>query len=203
LNIGDKIREEMTRNGIKQKDLVEYLNVTQGTVAKWLSKKEENRREIPTTLLFKLSSYIGVEPAYLLGLQEYKRVSMKYVPLLGLASCGVPVECDLNGYEPVPVSSKMYKEGMYAVQADGESMSPKINHGNIVYCQKETDIENGDIVHYSFNGESGIKKYKHSNDKNIITLFPLNDKFDTIFLTIEESSTLYMSKVVGVMDTNF
>lgn len=203
MNIADKIREEMEKNNIKQKDLIRHLNVTQGTVAKWLSRKEENRREIPTTLLFKLASYIGVDPEYLLGLQEHKRVGIKYVPLIGLASHAVPIEDNLSGYEPVPIFSKVYKERMYAVQSNCDSMSPKINNGNIVYCQRDTRIENGDIVHYSFGGKSGIKKYKHSDERNIITLLPINDGFDMIFLTVEESSTLYMSKVVGVIDIDF
>jgi len=73
MGIVEKIREEMENKGIKQKDIIDYLDVHQGTFAKWLSLKEENRRDIPNTILAKIAHYLDVDIEYLLGLQDEKR----------------------------------------------------------------------------------------------------------------------------------
>ncbi|MFY4785983.1 S24 family peptidase, partial [Aliarcobacter butzleri] len=86
----------------------------------------------------------------------------------------IPKEYDLNGYDPIPVPIDIYREGMYCVVADGDSMSPKINNGDIVYCDPQKQIDSGNIVHYWIDGESGIKRYKINEAGTIITLIPIN-----------------------------
>lgn len=73
MDLVDRIREEMELQEIKQKDIVEFLDVKQGTFAKWISIKEENRRDIPNTILAKIAAYLNVDIEYLLGMQEEKR----------------------------------------------------------------------------------------------------------------------------------
>jgi SOS-response transcriptional repressor LexA len=92
---------------------------------------------------------------------------------------------------------------MYAVQAEGESMSPKINHGSIVYCNVNRRIENGSIVHYSLDGESGIKRYKINERGDIISLIPINSDYDIITIHADDRMELKMARVVGVVDTDF
>jgi len=126
-----------------------------------------------------------------------------FVPLIGKASCGTPQEYDLNGYEPVPVAGKIYSHGMYAVEAEGDSMSPKINNGDIVYCNPNMQVENGNIVHYSYNDESGIKKYKVNEAGTIISLIPINPEYDIITIDEFGFGSLKMAKVVGSVDMNY
>ncbi len=127
----------------------------------------------------------------------------KFIPLVGLASCGVPQDYSLDGYEAVPIDSKLYRYGMYALEAEGDSMSPKINNGNIVYCSPNEEIRSGDIVHYRINGESGIKKYKINKEHTIISLIPINTEHDIITIDEFHENGLVMAKVVGVVDMNF
>lgn len=196
----ENIRKLMEDKGIKQKDLVEYLGVNQGTLAKWLSTKKDNRRDIPIEILAKIAKFLGVSVEYLLGLEKKP---VKTVPLIGNASCGIPNDYDLNGYEPIPVSNELYHDKMYAVRAEGDSMSPKINDRNLVYCVPDIQIENGDIVHYTLNGESGIKKFKINEKGDIISLVPLNSDYDIITIHADDNVEFAMSKVVGAVDTDF
>ena len=92
---------------------------------------------------------------------------------------------------------------MYAVRAEGDSMSPKINNNSLVYCRTNMQIDSGNIVHYSINGESGIKKYKINEKRDIISLIPINSDFDIITVHADDGVNLKMSKVVGVVDTEF
>jgi len=203
MNVVSRIREQMKNKNIKQKDLIEHLQVNQGTLAKWLSLKEDNRRDIPNTILVKIADFLKTDVHYLLGFANEEKLSVKYIPLIGLASCGVPREYALDGYEPVPVSIDIYRDGMYAVKAEGNSMSPKINHNNLVYCLPNETIDNGHIVHYTLNGESGIKKYKLNEKGDIISLVPINPDYDVITIHADEPHSLKMARVLGVVDTEF
>ncbi len=102
----------------------------------------------------------------------------------------------------VPASIlKIYKDEEYAIKALDNSMTPKIKYGDIVYCRSTNIIENGNIVHYSFNGKTGIRKYFLDND--IISLTPLNPSFKTITINMDKKHKLFMSKVVGKIDRDF
>jgi len=128
---------------------------------------------------------------------------VKQIPLIGKSSCGKPQNYDLNGHEPVPISIELYKDGMYAVEAEGDSMTPKINERDLVYCQPNRIIDNGNIVHYWLDGDSGIKKYKMNDAGTIISLIPINPSHEIITIHCDEKHELIMSRVVGKLDKNF
>ena len=138
-----------------------------------------------------------------LFLDDENETKIRTIPLIGLASCGIPQEYDLNGYEPVPVSEDIYEDGMYAVKAEGDSMSTKINNGDIVYCNMNRQIDNGNIVHYSLNGESGIKRYKINERGDIISLVPINSEYDIITVHADDNANLKMARVVGSVDMDY
>jgi SOS-response transcriptional repressor LexA len=186
----------------KQKDLINYLNKVQSTVAKWLSENKETNRDIPYDLLIEISTYFNVSTDILLG-KENKLVDNFHIPLIGKASCGKPKDYELNGYETVPIPKEIYKVGMYAIEAEGQSMSPKINENDIVYCNPSLHVDCGNIVHYNLDGESGIKKYKINEAGTIISLIPINSEYEIIVIHFDENRDLRMSKVVGKIDKDF
>jgi repressor LexA len=194
----ERINNLLQENNKKQADLSKFLNIPTGNLSNIL---KENGRKFSTEQVALLAAFFNVSTDYLYGLEA--NVQQKLIPLIGKSSCGKPQDYDLNGYDPIPVPLDMYRVGMYAVEADGESMSPKINHGDIVYCQPNQIIDNGKIVHYSLDGESGIKKYKINEAGTIISLLPINSDFDIITIHCDEKHDLKMAKVVGKIDTDF
>lgn len=191
------LRKYMDLKNLTGKMIGEHLDVTQGTVIHWA-----NGRRFPSEdNITKLAKILKVSVADLFG--ENTKSKIKTIPLIGLASCGMPQEYDLNGYDPIPVSEDIYENGMYAVRAEGDSMSPKINNNTIVYCNVNRQIDNGNIVHYSLNGESGIKKYKINERGDTISLVPLNSDYDIITVHADDEADLKMARVVGVVDTDF
>ena len=147
-----------------------------------------------------IASILNVTTDYLLNKDI---IETKVIPLIGKSSCGIPKDYDLNGYEPIPIPTNMYRDGMYAVEAEGDSMSPKINNGDIVYCQPNRIVDIGNIVHYWLNGESGIKRYKMNEAGTIISLVPINSNYDIISIHCDENVDLRMAKVVGKIDKDF
>jgi len=192
---GSVLKKARKKKGLSHGALADILDVSRVSITHY-----ENGTNSPTAeSIEKISKVLGVSVAELFGEVE----DIFFVPLIGKASCGAPQEYDLNGYEPVPVAGKIYSHGMYAVEAEGDSMSPKINNGDIVYCNPNVQVENGNIVHYSYNDESGIKKYKVNEAGTIISLIPINPEYDIITIDEFGFGSLKMAKVVGSVDMNY
>ncbi|WP_108062671.1 helix-turn-helix domain-containing protein [Poseidonibacter lekithochrous] len=154
-----------------------------------------------TEKLSAIAKILNVTTDYLLG--KDMEVITKVIPLIGKSSCGKPKDYDLNGYEPVPIPADMYRTGMYAIEAEGNSMTPKINEGDIVYCCPNQVVDSGKIVHYWLDGESGIKRYKINETGTIISLIPVNSDHDIITIHCDDNIELRMAKVVGKIDKDF
>lgn len=199
--VAKNINDLLKSRNLTQVWLSEKLGVSQSAVSKWLSANKKTNNNIPVDKVIEISKLFDVSTELLLGI-DVKRVT-KNVPLIGKASCGIPKEYDLNGYESVPVEDSIYRNGMYAVIADGDSMSPKINDGDILYCCPNSQIDSNNIVHYFVNGNSGIKRYKINEAGTIITLVPVNSEYDIITIHCDENVDIMMSKVVARIDKNF
>lgn len=191
--LGEKIKDARKSKGMSQDDLADKLGVNRVSISNY----EKGKNNPTHNNLLKLSAILGVQ------LLDECSVITKFIPLVGKASCGIPKDYNLSNYENIPIDSRLFRDGMYAVEAEGDSMSSKIDDGNIVYCSPNENIENGSIVHYTYNGESGIKKYKINENQDIISLIPLNSEYDIVTINEFQARNLRMSKVVGVVDTNF
>lgn len=195
MSVGEMIKLARKNKGLSQDDLAEQLGVNRVSISHY----EKGKNNPTHKNLLKLSTILGVQ------LLDDSMPVAKFIPLIGLASCVIPNDYNLSNYESIPIDTKLYKDSMYAVEAEGDSMSPKINNGNIVYCIPVNDTAelNNKIVHYSVNDDGGIKKLKINEDGSRISLIPLNSDYDIITIDHYENIRLKLSKVVGVVDTNF
>ena len=81
-------------------------------------------------------------------------------------------------------------------------MSPVIKNGDIVLIKKDCEIENGNIVIFSLNGNSYIKKYHYNPFTKKISFISLNKEYKDIF--VEETDELnIIGRVVGSLNYNF
>lgn len=191
--IGEKIKLARKAKKMTQDDLADILGVNRVAISNY----EQGKNNPPYAKLGVLSDILGIQL-----LDTGTDITMS-IPFAGLASDGIPKEIDLTSCKRVPIDNKLYKDGMYAVEAEGYSMSPKINNGNIVYCSPGDETISGSIVHYTYKNESGIRKLRIDEEQSIITLLPINSDYNVIVIDEFGSSDLRMSKVVGVVDTDF
>lgn len=192
----NSLLEDYGRGG--KAKLAKFLKVPPVYVTRWVT---DDKYHIPRDMIIKIENFFNLPDGYFLS--DKGKPKVRTIPLIGLASCGIPQEYDLDGYEPIPVSEDIYEDGMYAVKAEGDSMSPKINNGSIVYCNVNRQIDNGNIVHYSLNGESGIKRYKINDRGDIISLVPINSDYDIITVHADDNVNLKMSRVIGSVDMDY
>ena len=135
-DIVGRIRQEMLNNGIKQKDLVKFLNESQSAISKWLSENEKIRNDIPISILTKIAKILDVDVDYLTGSQDNKKIGMvdniTMVPVVDIkAGAGAEgLMPDFITSERVPIWSKFLNginpNNLAIFQVVGDSMMPTI-----------------------------------------------------------------------------
>ena len=114
---------------------------------------------------------------------------VSFVNLYGLAQCG-PNGTLLSGNpsDRIPLSSQLIPfqaDQAFLVQANGKSMEPDIQEGDLVICQKNKNPRNGDIVICALDGEAMIKKFRPVSSEEII-LESTNTSFNPIIVHAED-----------------
>ena len=187
----DKIENLLKKENKTKSELSKFLEITPQRLNNWLKRKS-----VPVEYLKDIANFFNVDVDYLLG----NAIPIThYLPLIGSASCGVPTNHfygDYGEYELIPVPAELYRDGRYFVKADGDSMLPKIKSGDLVLCDANAIIDNGNIVHYTLNDESGIKKIVFDKDKPIM-LIPINQDYPPI--PIKKEDNLRMAKCLKVV----
>jgi repressor LexA len=194
----DKIKELMEKNNMRNADLARVIfNIPKNEpvpskyrvrISDYFSRKSK----IPYDILKSLAKYFNIDVNYFL--ENNNTIPLThYLPVIGEASCGVPTNhFYYQDYDKIPVPAELYREGRYAVKAVGDSMRPRINPGDIVICDVNMYVNNGSIVHYTLNEESGIKKVIMDENNNPIMFMPLNDKYPPI--PVKEDDNLRMAR---------
>jgi len=130
--------------------------------------------------------------------------SVTYIGKYGLAQCGTEgILLDETPEEYIPIASSLLRfpvSEAFIVQAEGNSMEPKIYEGDIVIAKRQNVPENGDIVVCSLNEQVKIKKYFSANDS--VTLYSLNQENSPI--PVGEDDLLVIAGIVkNVISYNF
>ena len=103
-----------------------------------------------------------------------------YLNLYGLATCGPKGSIlDDDPVDRIPISSKILgfpSSEAFMVKANGDSMIPKINDGDLVIARKTKDAENGSIVICVNDGKALIKKIQKGKE---IILSSLNSSYNS------------------------
>ncbi|MBK5253998.1 MAG: hypothetical protein JJE03_06040 [Peptostreptococcaceae bacterium] len=109
------------------------------------------------------------------------------IPVLGRVVAGVPVEAieDIIDYEEI--TPDLASQGnFFALQIKGNSMSPRMQDGDVVIIKQQSDIECGDIAVVLVNGhDATIKKVKKHEDGSL-SLIPNNPSFQPMFFSMNE-----------------
>lgn len=163
--------------------LADYLGVPRPYISKWTLQSPRYR--IPKEHLPKIAKFFKLPLEYFF---DDHMKGVRLVPKIGKASCGVPVDYNYdNADEYIPINYDLHGE-LYVVEAEGDSMSPKINDKDDVLCDASAEVKSGDIVHYTIDGESGIKKIKITDSG--ITLIPINAAYEPKFYSKDELQQL-------------
>nr|DAY37868.1 MAG TPA: Repressor protein CI [Caudoviricetes sp.] len=179
----------------------EAIGLSNSVYSKW------NENSIPrNTTLLKIADFFNVSVEYLKGetdnplphsdqIKEYLPYEKRGMrPVIGLASAGVGVIAEemILGWQYV--DDEFDNENCFWIKIAGDSMSPKIDDGDLVLIQREVDIEDGDIVVAVVDRQDGFIKQVHF-EENILTLHSFNPYYpDMVFRGNEIKQVRFVGK---------
>ena len=169
-----RLKNLLTEYELTQNQLSKILGVSESTVGKWILEKSIPRMGV----IQKLSEYFNVPKSYFLEPAEKSENNNitrgVRIPILGRVVAGIPLESitDIEGYEEI--TPKMASLGEYfALRIQGHSMEPRIEDGEIVLCQCQSDVDSGDIAIVLVNGDEATCKQVRKGPEGI-TLIGFN-----------------------------
>lgn len=183
--------------GKSQKDIADYLGMTQAAYGNY----ELGKRQIGVEILSKLSDYYGVSIDDLVGRNDIgKQVEEQpeiipeeeyMIPLVASLRCGPGDSAEPFTYikpVPVPVSyKKRWGDGLQAIIAVGESMSPNIIPGDMLICRPGDEWVDGNVVSVNYEDTDMIKRIYATADG--IDLKSDNPSFATIHVSADDIQT--------------
>ena len=187
----DNILRLLKERGKKQKDLMEYLDISKNVFTDWKGGRNSSYlKHLP-----RIATFLGVSVDTLLG----NGVSDTKIPVRGLVAAGLPIEAveDILDYEEI--TADMAAKGEYmALKLRGESMEPRMKNGDVVIVRIQPEVENGDVAVVLVGGaEATVKKVRISADG--IMLVPYNPSYEPVYFSkkeIEELPVTIIGKVV-------
>jgi SOS-response transcriptional repressor LexA len=201
MDFQEKIEALMKRNGIRYvTDLAKA--VTGEDPLSHKTKTNFNRYvkhgvRMPDNLREPLANVLDTTVDYLFTSGK-KEQRVGFIPLIGTSSTAV-TDGPLLDATSLPVLPEYSGENFYMIEAVDDSMSPFVARGMHVICDSSAKIENGDIVHYTYDSASGIKKF-YRNKSGAVSLVPLQlNGFEPIVVETADSYEIRMSKCVYIM----
>lgn len=160
--------------------LLEAINTDESLSLQDLANKLEVRS--PNTILYQMKK---LEDKGLITRNDSGKVvqvsarangeSFAYLPLLGNAACGTPIEsvADDSTIRMIPIPlrllNKQTRENLYIIEAVGDSMFPKIESGDYVVFEGKTTPDQGDIVVARTQNGFTVKKYQENQSQIILS----------------------------------
>jgi len=164
---GKNLEYLLNREDILQKDLAKALGVSKSTVSMWItgatSPRMDKVKRIAELLNCSISDLLE-SPAKIDARPVPPQVM---IPVLGRVSAGTGITAEENviGYES---ADARFGTGEYFyLQVSGDSMSPKIDDGDLVLVHRQTSVDSGTIGVFSVDGEDGFVKKVEYDVENI------------------------------------
>lgn len=190
-------------NGTKPNPVAKELGISSGSVTFWKNGKVPHH-----STLLKIADYFDVSVDYLLTGADTMELPLKdgvvldndnlrMIPLFESVSAGFGAYADSTILEYVPlfIQSKSEADETICIRVQGNSMSPKIENGDIIQVRKQTSVDSGSIAVVLIGGEEGfVKKVNYGDDW--IELISLNPNYPSMRF---EGESVTKIQVVGLV----
>ena len=182
------------------KKLGEINGVSESAVSQY----ENGKRQPDQTTLIKIADYFNVPIDYILrtNTTTYNlNKSVMRIPVLGIVAAGIPIVAIENIIDYEEISSEQINPNFdyFGLKIKGDSMSPRIQDGDVVIVRKQSDVDSGDVAIVCVNGDSATcKQIKKHNEG--ISLIPYNTAHEVKFYSNQEIESLPISIIGKVVE---
>ena len=202
----DRLKLLRSRRGWSQQRLADELDISKSSVNMY----ERGEREPSFETTESIADLFNVDMDFLYGRSDIERKcivtpsipegfeplpEMTTVPLIGQIACGDPITAEENVEDIVSVPAAWHAD--FTLQCKGESMSPRIQDGDLVAIRAQPEVENGQIAAVLIGCEATLKRVYLFPDRMVLQ--PENQAFTPIVLVGEEMNTVKIEgKAVGL-----
>ncbi len=194
-NINNVLKDYRTRLGISLDELGRITGIPKSTLSRYENNCDQkmdigNVSEIAKALKIP-ASVMGRE--IFDGLASEEALGSK-VPVLGKVSAGLGTNAteEILCYETV--EEKYGTEDYFCLLVKGDSMSPRIDHGDVVLVKRQDYVENGELAIVIVDDEDGlIKKIEYGKDFIKLISFNMQHYPERVF----EKNDINRVKIIG------
>lgn len=184
MTTGERLAACRKASGYTLEQVAKRLDTTTQAIYKY---EKGIVRNIPLAKLEKMASMYGVTPEFLTGWGDSSEISLvsaarvATAPLFESVSAGFGAAATdyVEDYVPVYVGTQAEADETIAIRVEGDSMSPKIENGDLVQVWKTNFVESGSIAvvlrDTDAEQEGLVKQVVYGN--GFIELHSLNDKY--------------------------
>lgn len=196
MTTGERIKQRRIELGLSVDEVAEKLGKNRATIYRYESNDIEN---FPVGTLEPLAKILETTPAQLIGwhyddsenqnVNSNKSKAVK-IPVLGDVAAGIPIEAveDIIDFEEI--DEELASKGeFFGLRIKGNSMSPRIQSGDVVIVRVQQDAESGDIVIAKVNGDDACCKKLQKHDEGI-NLISLNPEYEPMFFSKKDISDI-------------
>lgn len=202
----NQLKELRAEKGYSQTEMANILGISQPAYANY----ERGARQADYDTLSKLAEIFNVSIDYLLGrsnipnpddaIAAVEKPVIK-VPVLGYVAAGIPISAieDILDYEELNADEFNPSYEYFALKIKGNSMTPKIQDGDVVIVRQQPDVESGEVAIVCINGEEATcKKIKKHDDG--VSLVSYNPDYEPMFFTRKEVLELPLTVLGKVVE---
>lgn len=199
-----RIREAIKLKGLSYTELERLTGVSKSALQRYASGET---KKIPVDVIEKIATATGVTARYIMGWedthQDTSNISAVYedsirmIPVFESVSAGFGAyaENQIVDYCPFRIPSEHEAAETIAIRVTGDSMSPKIEDGDIIRVRKQESVDSGSIAVVLLDGDEGLAKKVIYGD-NWIELHSINPYYPVRRFENEEVLRI---RVVGLV----
>lgn len=171
-SVGKIIFDRRTALSLTQKDVADYVGVSEATVSRWESGHIDNMRR---DRIAKLAKILRISPLVIMGTDEpassappaQKITPYTYrIPVVGRVVAGHPILAQEEIIDYEYINKRLHKSGdqYFGLVVKGTSMEPTIHDGDTIIVRVQESVENGQIALILVDGEDAtVKEIKETN----------------------------------------
>jgi len=211
-HIGTRIREARENKGLDQATLAAKLDLATRTLQRW-----EKGEQVPDAVtLAKIGELTGTLTHWLLtgegpmyahqnGGKEptegdtssaFRRVKLVRIPMLSAVPAGkANLIFHPDHIEKYITVDDVKDSNAFALKVEGDSMSPRIEDGDVIIISPKREVRSGDICVIRVNDEDTVKKVIFED--GYVHLIPLNHDYEPV--SVKKKDVSFVWRVVKVI----
>lgn len=181
MKFAEMLKAARKKQGLTQVELAKRCHVSQGTVANW----EAGTRTPDVETISMIATELNVTTDYLAGRERDQTnigavfdENIRMIPVYESASAGLGAHAEdmIVDFCPFIIASEHEAAETIAIRVSGDSMSPKIEDGDIIRVHRQDTVDSGSIAVVLLDGEEGVVK-RVLFGKNWVELQSINPNY--------------------------